>query len=94
MNWDGGSTHICIETLQNNKYDEYIILVYDTMHYEGSIIYKYYMHDTCINDRTSPRNSAHAAFKAFMSELNCPFLSSNVSPADIQADLLYVRQEN
>jgi hypothetical protein len=29
-----------------------------------------------------------------MSELNCPFLSSNVSPADIQADLLYVRQEN
>jgi hypothetical protein len=41
-------THICIEILQNNKYDEYMIVLYDTMHYGGSIIHKYHMHDTSI----------------------------------------------
>jgi hypothetical protein len=41
-------THICIEILQNNKYDKYMILFYDTMHYKDSIIQKYHMYDTTI----------------------------------------------
>jgi hypothetical protein len=41
-------THICIEILQINKSNKYMILLYDTMHYGGSIIYKYHMHDTKI----------------------------------------------
>jgi hypothetical protein len=45
-------THIWIEymilRLQMNKYNGYMILLHDTMHYEDSIKYKYHMHDTAI----------------------------------------------
>jgi hypothetical protein len=41
-------THISIEILQINKYNEYMIILFDTMHYGDSIIYKYHMHDTTI----------------------------------------------
>jgi hypothetical protein len=34
--------------LQNNKYNDYMTLPYDTMHYVHSIIYKYHMYDTTI----------------------------------------------
>jgi hypothetical protein len=41
-------THICIEILQINKFNNYIILLYDTMHYKDNIIYKYHIHNTKI----------------------------------------------
>jgi hypothetical protein len=39
-------TQICIEILQINKYNEYMILVHDTIYYGDNIKYKYHMQDT------------------------------------------------
>jgi hypothetical protein len=46
---DRGSTHICIEMLQNNKYNEYMLLLYNTIYYEDSIIYMI-LYDTILYD--------------------------------------------
>jgi hypothetical protein len=41
-------TQICIEVLPINKYNEYMILLYDTVHYKDSIKHKYHIHDITI----------------------------------------------
>jgi hypothetical protein len=41
-------SQFCIEMQKNNKYNEYMILLHDTMHYGRSIIHKYHMHDITI----------------------------------------------
>jgi hypothetical protein len=60
-------THICIEILQNNKYDETMILLYDT-----SIIYMIPVYDTLIVTSLSLSDARHGQKKAWANDkLKC-----------------------